>query len=404
MDIDQVQPAFAKREFLAVLIAGFGNELLPLTSDNGDEPSPKPLLPVANKPLLEYVLSWLEQSGIKDVLLICPAIHQPALYHHINSDISSSALRVDLQTYDETQEDTAGTCALLRHFASRITEDFVVVPCDFITPPSLPLSTLLNKFRTETTSNGAIISTCWYPAYIPEKGILLDEWGPVPSPPAIIWDASTESLLYIDTPDDRDKNAEEMEIKMDLLTHDKLNEDDDAPNLSFKVTITIHQPSNGLALRINNLYAFLETNRSFLSTAAYSLPTDPKNRSLIDQKAQISTDTIVGDSTQISERTIIKRSVIGRHCIIGKNVKISGCILFDHCVVEDGAKLDGCILGKNTKVGSKSELTRCISCGGFEVNAGDTLKGEKLDISDWAAGTIHSTSNDEDQSSDDLSD
>ncbi|KAJ2922020.1 hypothetical protein H1R20_g15079, partial [Candolleomyces eurysporus] len=404
MDIDQVQPAFAKREFLAVLIAGFGNELLPLTSDNGDEPSPKPLLPVANKPLLEYVLSWLEQSGIKDVLLICPAIHQPALYHHINSDISSSALRIDLQTYDETQEDTAGTCALLRHFASRITEDFVVVPCDFITPPSLPLSTLLNKFRTETTSNGAIISTCWYPAYIPEKGILLDEWGPVPSPPAIIWDPSTESLLYIDTPDDRDKNAEDMEIKMDLLTHDKLDEDDDAPNSSFKVTITIHQPSNGLALRINNLYAFLETNRSFLSTAAYSLPTDPKNRSLIDQKAQISTDTIVGDSTQISERTIIKRSVIGRHCIIGKNVKISGCILFDHCVVEDGAKLDGCILGKNTKVGSKSELTRCISCGGFEVNAGDTLKGEKLDISDWAAGTIHSTSNDEDQSSDDLSD
>jgi translation initiation factor eIF-2B subunit gamma len=153
-----------------------------------------------------------------DVLLICPAIHQPALYHHIHSDISSSPLRIDLQTYDETQEDTAGTCALLRHFASRITEDFVLVPCDFITPPSLPLSTLLDKFRTETTSNGAIISTCWYPAYTPEKGALLDEWGPVPSPPAIIWDASTESLLHIDTPDDHDKNAEDMEIKMDLLT------------------------------------------------------------------------------------------------------------------------------------------------------------------------------------------
>ena len=29
MDIDEVQPAFAKREFLAVLIAGFGNECAP---------------------------------------------------------------------------------------------------------------------------------------------------------------------------------------------------------------------------------------------------------------------------------------------------------------------------------------------------------------------------------------
>ena len=43
---------------------------------------------------------------------------------------------------------------------------------------------------------------------------------------------------------------------------DKLTEDDDAPNLSFKVTITIHQPNSGLALRINNVYSFLEINRS----------------------------------------------------------------------------------------------------------------------------------------------
>ena len=42
--------------------------LVPLTSDYGDEPCPKSLLPVANKPLLEYVLVWLEQSGIKGKL------------------------------------------------------------------------------------------------------------------------------------------------------------------------------------------------------------------------------------------------------------------------------------------------------------------------------------------------
>jgi hypothetical protein len=43
---------------------------------------------------------------------------------------------------------------------------------------------------------------------------------------------------------------------------EKLGEDDDAPKSSFKVTITIHQPNNGLALRINNVYSFLEINRS----------------------------------------------------------------------------------------------------------------------------------------------
>ncbi|KAJ3532176.1 hypothetical protein NMY22_g7848 [Coprinellus aureogranulatus] len=504
MDLNTVEPTFQKKEFLAVLIAGFGNELLPLTSDNGDEPSPKALLPVANKPLLEYVLSWLEQSGIQDVLLIAPAIHQAALHHHINSDTTASNLRIDLQTYDETQESAAGTAELLRHFTSRITEDFVLVPCDFITPPSLPLSTLLNKFRLESTSHGAIVSTCWYPAYTPEKGLLVDEWGQIPSRTAIVWDPKTDSLLHVDTPDDHDKNAEEYELKMDMLTSysrtrltstlqdshvyvcqrrvlqllaqkprfESFREDfipwlckiqyqphkrrkyaefissipnqtnylsqylalahsttpspsansiaalvppDESstpttntphaktPPPSFKVTITVHQGDDGLALRINNLYALLEMNRSFLSPTAS--PTDTSAQGLvIDPKAQISPDTLVGSSTQVGERTVVKRSVIGRHCVIGRNVKIVGCILLDHCVIEDGAKLEGCILGKNVKVGARSELARVVSCGGYEVGAGETLKSEKLDISDWTADVPldNVTSDDEDESSEEF--
>jgi hypothetical protein len=41
--------------------------LLPLTSDHGEEPCPKALLSVANKPMIDYTLSWVEQSGIKGI-------------------------------------------------------------------------------------------------------------------------------------------------------------------------------------------------------------------------------------------------------------------------------------------------------------------------------------------------
>jgi hypothetical protein len=46
----------------------FEIRLSPLTSDYGDEPCPKSLLPIANKPLLDYALVWLEQSGVKGTL------------------------------------------------------------------------------------------------------------------------------------------------------------------------------------------------------------------------------------------------------------------------------------------------------------------------------------------------
>ena len=45
---------------------------------------------------------------------------------------------------------------------------------------------------------------------------------------------------------------------------------------------------------------------------------------------------MVGHTTKVGERTSVKKSVIGRHCVIGKMVKVVGCVILDHCVIADG--------------------------------------------------------------------
>ncbi|KAK1224475.1 Translation initiation factor eIF-2B subunit gamma [Marasmius sp. AFHP31] len=485
MDLEATVAQPVTREFRAVVLSGFGNELIPLTSNYGAEPCPKALISVGNKPIIDYVFSWLDSSGIKDVLLICPSTHKGAISHHIHSDLTaaSSSLRIDVQTYDESMEMPGGTCALLRHFSSRITEDFVVLPCDFIPPSSLPLSSILNKFRAESVGDGALATTCWFASTQPDKNAIVEDWGSLPAPSPIVWDQSTGTLLHIDNPDDLDRNSEELELRMSLLSHyprtrlstkfqdshvyvcrrsvlDLLHEkehfeslreefipwlckiqyqrvkqekyarilspitnaltqslalghsslhpskehrekkghdtpDDMEPSSpdgsdkptdlsSLRVGVVIHQ-GPGYATRVNTIHSLLEINRRLLSETTYTLPTEQKSRSLIDQKAQISSDSIIGDFTQVSERTTIKKSVIGRHCVIGKMAKIVGCVLFDHCIVEDGAKLDGCVLGKSTKVGAKAELARIVTQAGYEVSPGDSTKNEKLEVSDWTA-------------------
>ncbi|KAI0054970.1 UDP-3-O-glucosamine N-acyltransferase [Artomyces pyxidatus] len=211
----------ASREFLAVVLAGFGNELLPLTSDHGDEPCPKALLPVANRPMIDYPLTWLEQSGITEVLLICPTSHRSRISHHIHSDTSSSSypsLHVDVQTFDESQDLGIGTCTVLKHFSHRIQQDFVLLPCDFIPPPGLSLTSLLNKYRVESNLDGSIATSCWYQPHRPEKGVVPEEWGPSLSTTPIVWDANSGTLLYIDNPDKVDRNSQELELRMALLS------------------------------------------------------------------------------------------------------------------------------------------------------------------------------------------
>ncbi|GAC1518398.1 MAG: NDP-sugar synthase [Herpetosiphon sp.] len=47
-----------------VLVGGQGLRLRPLTST-----TPKPLIPVANRPLLAHILTWLAESGVEEVIL-----------------------------------------------------------------------------------------------------------------------------------------------------------------------------------------------------------------------------------------------------------------------------------------------------------------------------------------------
>ncbi|KAM5531642.1 hypothetical protein V8D89_014694 [Ganoderma adspersum] len=504
MDFDESSNKIVTREFLALVLAGFGNELIPLTSNHGDEPSPKALLSIANKPMIEYSLSWIEKSGISDVLLICPTSHRSAMSNYIQSDSSSfPTLRIDLQTYEESQDLAVGTCTLLRHFSSRIQSDFIVLPCDFVPPPELSLTQLLNKFRTETTYDGSIATACFFEASRADKSTVTEEWGILPTNVPIVFDERSGTLLHVDTPDAVDKNNEEFELRMSLLSkyprtklsssfrdshvyvckravldaltekahldsirdefipwlckpqyqqsrrekygkilnpvsnnvsqglalkhstlhlparNDRLreseldhepvdehlrsvvpspveDEDEHAVEPSLRVGLIVHRASSGFALRANNLHSYLDLNRFFLSQTSYSLPSDPENRSLIDQKAQISGDSMIGRSTKVEERASIKRSVIGKHCVIGKMAKIVGCVILDHCVIADGAKLEGCILGAYTKVSAKADLSRCVTQPSYEVAAGESAKAEKLEVSDW---TAHETS--EDQDSDD---
>ncbi|HIK02909.1 TPA: nucleotidyltransferase family protein, partial [archaeon] len=48
-----------------ILAAGVGTRMLPLTSTK-----PKPMLPIATKPILEHIINATKKAGVKDIVIV----------------------------------------------------------------------------------------------------------------------------------------------------------------------------------------------------------------------------------------------------------------------------------------------------------------------------------------------
>lgn len=150
-----------------ILAAGEGSRLRPLTQDR-----PKPMLPVAGKPVLEHIVGWLRDYGVTDVavnLHHCPQVVQA----HFGD---GAAFGVHIRYAIEPV--LLGTAGMLANFADFLDEPFVLVYGDVLT--DLPLDALV-AFHTErsTQDDAALMTLSLYRVPDPTAcGIVaLDETG-----------------------------------------------------------------------------------------------------------------------------------------------------------------------------------------------------------------------------------
>lgn len=87
--------------------------------------------------------------------------------------------------------------------------DFIILPCDFIPPPGLSLSTVLNRYRLDSEM---MISTLFYEVSKDGDGIFADE---AIAPPLVAYDTESGTLLGVDY--NLESEGDELELHMRLL-------------------------------------------------------------------------------------------------------------------------------------------------------------------------------------------
>ncbi|KAK4951241.1 Translation initiation factor eIF-2B subunit gamma [Elasticomyces elasticus] len=137
----------------ALILCGPGLSLNTFTSNPAQ--SPKCLLPIANRPMLWYPLSYCHAMGISDITLIIPPDAREALETALATHPALTSLpgpKPEILA-PEGLEQTSGTAELLAlpEVQGVVTRDFVVLPCDLVS--ELDGSKVLQQWLTLNPSS-----------------------------------------------------------------------------------------------------------------------------------------------------------------------------------------------------------------------------------------------------------
>ncbi|XP_028988207.1 translation initiation factor eIF-2B subunit gamma [Betta splendens] len=136
-------------ELQAVLMAaGGGSRMTDLTYS-----TPKPMLPVGNKPLMWYPLNLLERVGFEEVIVITTKDVQKMMSTDtkIKHDVK---MKLDVVCIQEDGD--MGTADALRYIQQKIKTDLLVISCDLIT--DVALHEVVDLFRAHNATLAMLMS------------------------------------------------------------------------------------------------------------------------------------------------------------------------------------------------------------------------------------------------------
>jgi glucose-1-phosphate thymidylyltransferase len=336
-----------------VLSGGKGTRLRPLTFTCA-----KQLIPVANKPILGYVLDQVAATGIKKVGVITAPETGQYVKDYVND---GSKWKLDVSYISQ---EPLGLAHAVKTAQSFLAEDsFIMCLGDNVTGQDL--NTFIQKFQKEHLDALIILKEVDTPSNF---GIAqLDDKGNIVK---LVEKPKTQlgSLAIIGT------------YLFSNKIHQAIKRVKPSWRGEFEITDAIQEMMNlGFSVKAEILNSWwLDTGKKddILSANAKILDEyverDIKGdvvNSMIDGRVKVEADAKVVNSTIrgpciIGKHTLIENSFIGPYTSIGDNSKIFNsnleyCITLENVIVTDVERLEDSLIGRNAKV-TKNQKNRTI--------------------------------------------
>jgi len=341
------------------MAGGEGTRLRPLTSNQ-----PKPMLPMANRPMMEHVVALLRRHGYEDIV-VTVAFMANAIRNYFG-DGSEFGVRMVYAT-EETPLGTAGSVLNAR---DELDERFVVISGDVLTDIDLSavvdfhvshqaLATIALKAVDDPLEFGIVITRDDGSI---ERFLEKPTWGQV-------FSDTINTGIYV--------------LEPEIFDFIPAGRPVDFSEEVFPAVLQARKPifgavTDGYWEDVGTLEAYGQAHHDILdekvAVEVSGFPLRPGvwlgKGAAVDPTAVVHGPAIIGDNCHIGADT-----VIGSYCVLGANVTIGDNGALERAVVHDngflgaGVRLDGCVLGRSC------DLRQGVRCEEGVVLGDETFVG-----------------------------
>jgi mannose-1-phosphate guanylyltransferase len=340
-----------------ILAGGKGTRLRPLTVY-----TPKPIVPVLNRPFLTFQLESLRKAGIKEIVLSLN--YQPDKIESILGD--GSDFGVNLRYV--TEPSPLGTAGAYKYAAQGIRETTVVFNGDILT--DLDISDVVKQHRGNNADATIVLTRVENPS---AYGLVeTDSAGNVL---AFREKPSAEELLAL--------NLNTINAGIYILEPNVLEMIPEGENCSFEYKVFPELLSSGKTFSayimenqywrdIGNPTSYLEAHHDLLVGNICDLGTKSHQTAEIATTAIVDSNSILGENCVVKPNAKIVNSVIGKGVLIEEKAIIENSVIWAHTKVAGSTHIENAIIGKNCYVGKHCSIRK------------GSVLGDKTSVTDYS--------------------
>ncbi len=327
-----------------IMAGGFGTRLKPLTNN-----APKPMIHIANKPMMEHVVNLLKNYGITDLIVLLYV--QPELIKNYFKDGTDFGVKIE---YVLAEEDY-GTAGAVKNVENILKdEDFIVISADIITDINLkkPID-----FHIDRKSEATIVLTR------------------VENPLSfgiVITDAEGRITKFLEKPTWSEVFSDTINTGIYILNKSVLKiipeksefdfSKDLFPILLKKNKNLFGHTSSGYWKDVGTLS---EYRRSHLDIISGKIDLNIDGEILEGKNLRVGCKSIVDISCDI------ENSILGKDVHILQHCKIKNCVIGDNCTIGESTQMNGSVLGKGSKIGQNCDIQEAVL--GYKSSVGNNV-------------------------------